>query len=216
MTERPILFNAEMVRAVLDGRKTQTRRVIKLPGDPETEWGCCPLKGFPGMFTFWESEYPEEGSHNRRCPYGAPGDRLWVRETWAHDDMLTEPNRDCICFRADGAIHEYVYYTNRTNDLCGESFKHPDPKPDRWRPSIHMPRWASRITLEVTDVRVERVQDISDADAVAEGIKPAPVLYDGAQREVFSLLWDSINAKRGYGWVDNPWVWVVTFKLVTP
>lgn len=184
MKERPILFSGEMVRAILEGRKTMTRRVIK--PQPAGEWAA------PGKTA---------------CPYGQPGDRLWVRETWRKTNWTDEPNRGewRVFWRATEKED------SRNNGL--------------WRPSIHMPRWASRILLEVVSVRVERVQDISEEDARAEGVewqneRPCWVNYldredwSPTARDSFRTLWDSINAKRGYGWDANPWVWVVEFKKI--
>ena len=162
MADRPILFSAPMVRALLAGTKTQTRRVCKLDvrsGMPE----------------------PELASLLRCCPYGVPGDRLWVRETWA-------PLTVGYAYRADPVWNA--------------------PPADRWHPSIHMPRAASRITLEVTGVRVERLQDISEADVIAEGC-PRQMLYGtGWYRD----LWLKINGTGSWG--ANPWVWVIEFRLV--
>lgn len=152
---RPIIFSGEMVRALLDGRKTMTRRVVK----------------------------------KQHCPYGQPGDLLWVRETWRQAQW-----KDGILYRADKA---------RSLGMDEYSDRH------KWKPSIFMPRKASRLTLEITDIRMERVQDITTDDAIAEGIKE---LQGGAKVE-FHNLWDSINAKRGYGWKANPRVWVVVFQV---
>ena len=167
MKERPIIFSAEMVQAILDGRKTQTRRVMKVPP-----------REINGVGIVYESD---------KCPYGQPGNRLWVRETWAYWGSIETP--EAIIYRTDG-------------DKAGV----------RWRPSIYMPRKYSRITLEVTGVRVERVQDISHRDALAEGVSYDVSQDDGAPVPRFQKLWDSINAKRGYSWDKNPWVWVVEFK----
>jgi hypothetical protein len=185
MKEHPILFSGPMVRAILEGRKTMTRRVIKKP------W----LYGR-------ENEYGRFQVNMRECPYGLPGDRLWVRETWEYDD--SRPNS--YFYRADPAPDGFI--------------ENPEAA-WRWRPSIHMPREASRILLEVTAVRVERLQDISVPDALREGIEcddaeeraMIEAIGDGDDRhkEAFANLWDSINAKRGYGWDSNPWVWVVEF-----
>ncbi len=185
-TERPILFSSPMVRAILDGRKTQTRRVIKPQPEPVMEV----LSDGPHV-TYTINARNTSDYH---CPYGGAGDRLWVRETWcphwAGDDCGEGPQG--VCYAA----------TNR------------EPDPLRWRPSIHMPRWASRITLTVTGVRVERVQDITEADAEAEGCCVG--VGAGNWRNtvhMFQGLWDSINAKRGYWWDENPWVWVVKFSV---
>ena len=178
MREHPIIFSGPMVRAILEGRKTQTRRVMRpKPTEP---------------FLPFTAECP--------CPYGHPGDRLWVRETWRvngnkHDYAIA--SRDDVFYRADESYNEGV----------------------GWKPSIHMPRMFSRLPLEVTGVRVERVQDISYADCVAEGIVDVARAEKRTRRvgeapiEQFAALWDSINAKRGYSWESNPWVWVVEFKI---
>lgn len=199
---RPILFTAEMVRAILDGRKTQTRRVIKpqpLDGFLPTVGRYCPNmvdrrdgEMYPGPERFGVSDEEQDFP----CPYGQPSDRLWVRETWQpHPEFSVKEPGGCL-YRAD-----------RGHDL-----QYPDGK---WRPSIYMPRWASRITLEIGNVRVERVQEISEDDAGMEG---APIGFvhsmNHTARAWFHELWDSINAKRGYGWDANPWVWVVEFKRV--
>src|SRR5690348_2670942 len=184
MKERPILFNGEMVRAILEGRKTQTRRVVK----PQPEFAEMPewFTMSDGTWRVVEEEYPEEGSVHYRCPYGQPGDRLWVRETWQpiqlHDTTTGKTMRNAL-YREGNEI----------------------PFIDRWRPSIHMPRWASRITLEITNVRVERLEDISGWDVRAEGVETwMDVHPDIAEvclnyKDNFYYLWNSINAKRGFG-----------------
>ena len=177
MKERPILFSAPMVRALLAGTKTQTRRIVKAR---DLEW----MDVHQGL---------REPDNAERCPYGQPGgDRLYVRETWAAPHAYDHlPPR---LIPQDARIH-YAATEDRGGLL--------------WRPSIHMPRWASRITLEVTGVRVERLQDISEADAIAEGVytDPACPAYDA-----YAQLWDEIN---GLGsWEANPWVWVVGFHRI--
>jgi hypothetical protein len=192
MKETPILFSGEMVRAILDGRKTQTRRICKPRFD-----GRTPCEHFEPVVVngqYYMMRHCNHGSECRPCPYGVVGDRLWVRETWAKCAGHT----DCggIYFRADVA------------DNIGA-------KVDRWRPSIYMPRHASRITLKITWVRVERLQEITEADAWAEGVtREAAGAEAPTGRDCFEMLWDSINANRGYGWAVNPWVWVVEFKRV--
>jgi hypothetical protein len=187
-TERPILFSSPMVLAILSGRKTQTRRVIKASADRQ-------LNQF--LHYMATSVDPDI-----KCPYGEPGDRLWVRESFAPQCADIHSNYrkgDPMIYRAD--------YT-------GEALDYP------WKPSIHMPRWASRITLEITGVRAERLQQISDQACCRE--IGAPLKWDGPGKEpyqrqmrtAFANLWDSINAKRGYGWNTNPWVWVIEFKKV--
>ncbi|MGA7781148.1 MAG: hypothetical protein WCA85_26045 [Paraburkholderia sp.] len=161
----------------------------------------------PGSVIF--GAYSEDGSWGCKCPYGTPGDRLWVRETFAHMYRgNAAPETRCdddVVYRADGFSHdEYAYGS--------------------WKPSIHMPRWASRITLEVTGVRVERLCDISEQDAAAEGMVPrwpdgVEIRHDCSSnmcRDLFRTLWDGLNAGRGYGWDANPWVWVVEFRRAHP
>ena len=172
MTERPILFSAPMVRAILDGRKTQTRRVLKVPAG--------------GM---------SAAGHDYRCPYGLPGDRLWVREAHTLVDGPAWSGLPCTA----GPDGRWAYYR--------EGF---DRTLSRWRPSIYMPRWACRLTLRVEAVRCERLHAIDDAGALAEGIT---VPEGRSPRDGFAEGWDSINARRGYGWGRNPRVWVVTFSL---
>ena len=210
MKERPIIFNGEMVRAILAGRKTQTRRVIN-----GAEPGFV-FKAFNRVRAYfdYDSGYGSKMWHfDKKCPYGQPGDRLWVREAaqykrygglWEAFDHAEAQ----VTYVAD-KISEF-YMLVKDDKINFQSAK---------RPSIHMPRWASRISLDVTSVRVERVQDISEGDAQAEGVsKDCPIghipTYEAAPYTyAFSQLWESINAKRGFGWDVNPWVWVVEFKI---
>lgn len=197
--ERPILFSGPMVRAVLAGRKTQTRRIIK----PQPDEDGIVRELATGRWV-------DTSERVYRCPFGEPGDRLWVREgfcpTWSDgggdSHECAELNgAQTIVYRADGI----------------------SPFPvRRWRPSIHMPRWASRITLEVTGVRVERVQDISEEDAVAEGVCEVDGkrgVFDGGgpamgptAKHAFMRLWDSIYGPGA--WERNDWVWAATFRRV--
>lgn len=212
MTERPILFSGPMVRAILAGRKTQTRRVVK---GTALEW----LE--PGPFT------PEYVAHsdNALCPYGVPGDRLWVRETWTGTwcDKIMH-----LAYAADGAEREIEIPIVPHDAVLPKS----TVKIGNFAPSIHMPRWASRITLEITGVRVERLQDISEADAECEGVEcyyrggvtlqdhPRYKDYLGSKasfkycaKDSFVSLWSTIHAADGpHGWKANPWVWVVEFR----
>jgi hypothetical protein len=197
--ERPILFNGAMVQAILNGTKTQTRRVIK----PQPIW----MGETTGQYWAWQRKgvfIPKYAVNS--CPYGNPGDRLWVRETWAPVQACTHNDPGSYAL-ASGA-----FYRASDGDM--------EEQIDRWRPSIHMPREASRITLEVKRVWVERVQNISEADAKREGWDmsnlPQGHADDGTYhaRDWFQALWDSINAKRGYPWGDNPWVWCVEFKQI--
>jgi hypothetical protein len=195
--ERPILFSGEMVRAILDGNKIQTRRVI-VPQPPSlTEGVIFNPSAFAPDYGWYFRPY---GGH-AKCPYGQPGDRLWVRETWCN--IMKDGLRPEIHYKAD-AERPYI-----------EDY---DPSEWKWRPSIHMPRCASRINLLITNIRVERVQDISEEDAKAEGVVPTisealwnDPIFTHLYRWPFALLWDAINEKRGYGWDVNPFVWVIEF-----
>jgi hypothetical protein len=231
MKERPILFSAPMVRAVLSGAKTQTRRPVTARGwDPQE----LPFVGQVdhgakvGLNAYFKSGVDGFGV---ACPYGRVGDRLWVREAWSPDHIHVYPCWTYV-YRADSQF-DHVNTKEHLSEcryeregvkhfecLACESFK--------WRPSIHMPRQASRILLEVTSVRVERLQKISEADAIAEGISgPHDVGYtayrvpeDSKPRYssaagAFEALWDSINSKRA-PWASNPWVWVIGFKRISP
>jgi hypothetical protein len=270
MTERPILFSAPMVRALLSGRKTQTRRVVKpqpgpyaggvRPGHtakhpaPYLDSYCSEPKttanprGMSRDWCWW-TEDDRQGPMIARCLYGEPGDRLWVRETWCplipehfHEsgkprDFLSDrygtPRRNGAAYRADsmrldgGKLRE-----DFDSERCRKELGYP-----RWTPAIHMPRWASRLTLEVTGVRVERLQAITEEDARAEGASSGlpddgrasdialnewcrwtkrldPRAGVGSQRGAFAYLWEKINGRGA--WAVNPWVWVVEFRRVAP
>ena len=227
MKERGIIFNTEMVRAIIDGRKTQTRCIAKFkPIDKALNFnfsglragnyhagikdGRCVLRSTDGA-TWNDRTYP------LTCPYGKVGDRIWVRETWQGPlvdvekayDLFKDPTpyqkvENCV-YKADGGYApEYID--------CDDNFR------QGWRPSTQMPRWASRITLEITDVHVERLQSISEEDAKAEG-------FDNSQSDaansigwfekpirVFRRAWGNIYGNDG--WDSNPWVWVIEFKRV--
>lgn len=204
--ERPIIFSAPMVRAILDGRKTQTRRVVT--GKFALEWLA------PGMFA---PSYVAE-RENDLCPYGQPGDRLWVRETWARLRFYRDWETGHVDDWEPDDNGTAVYSADEGWEDGGNSVKE---RGFQWRPSIFMPRDASRITLELTEVRVQRVQDITDDDACAEGmtdevLRELDMLSHANARDAYSWLWDSLNVKRGYGWESNPWVWALTFTQVTP
>jgi hypothetical protein len=194
MKERPILFSGEMVRAILDGRKTQTRRVVK----PRPPAGTIAYKD--GVFIA-----NEHFGLMRNQPYNS-GDTLWVRETWASDFGVDDVSPS----EFTEAMQLLPVWYKATDKNLQLEYR------GRWRPSIHMPRWASRINLRVTGVRVERVQDITLADARAEGVNIA----DGWDSDdvIFAKweeLWNSINAARpGCSWDANPWVWVVEFEVI--
>lgn len=204
--ERPILFSAPMVRALLDGRKTVTRRALNAQA----------LKNIGYGVQLGEChELPSEGPlhpnsvsyYNDFCPFGQIGDRLYVRETCFINDYreAAVPEGE----RADCEIH---YRADGVPDFEGEE------ELIRWRPSIHMPRWASRILLEITDVRVERLQDISRADIRAEGLQCPPELASDDvspnYRDWYPAAWKELWNSTGGDWDANPWVWVVEFKRV--
>lgn len=219
MTERPILFSGAMVRAILDGRKTQTRRVVKpqpLVGD-----GGCWFPDPPQKPTSRARHYANEAHMRRGLPldfqfYGAPGDRLWVKETWQPRASARAVGWE-VTYAADGSVFFHDV------DRVPGSWKFPKAAAIGWVTPLFMPRWASRLTLEVTGVRVERLNDISEEDAMAEGIKQLSSGSYGVGGEAslsmsapdaFRSLWESINGDGS--WKANPWVWVVEFKRVTP
>lgn len=211
MRERPILFSAPMVRAILSGAKTQTRRIVKGAPDNTSEVVSSLLVHRGDLFDFRRNlDNPKALS----CPYGAPGDRLWVREAWAAADRmyqghdLDEPR--VIAYPADRSARRG--FGGTVTDVPAFDLASWNWDSLKGRPSIHMPRWASRISLEVTAVRVERLQAISTMDAMAEGVEPRPVA-SGAMSYThgFRALWDSINGARA-SWASNPWVWAVEFK----
>lgn len=227
--EKPIIFAPEMVRATLDGHKTQTRQVLK----PQPKWAIQNEGDKPEIFknmygqvdAVWYSPtyYPVNDGADFdfdwdaewvKCPY-APGDILWVRETWAE---IETPDKTITIYKADrnplGLGHTHFGYNGKIYHI-------------KWRPSIHMPRSIARLFLLVKNIRTEQLQDITHDDAVAEGViewirneyKSGSYL-DNAMRgaacakpeRAFALLWDSLNAKRGHPWSSNPWVWVIEFE----
>lgn len=214
MKERPIIFSGEMVRAILEGRKTQTRRVIRdARGAFWDHAGYRPVLHASGSWVFQDIERPEREVFGPRfrCPYGVPGDRLWVRETW--QGLVAQPHSFGPGEDDWDWDSEEAEFIPDEEPLAGFTVCYRETDPDAckwWRPSIYMPRWASRITLEITGVRVERVQEIRHEDAKAEGVFPKIDNF----RAPFSVLWDRINEKRGFGWEANPWVWVIEFRRV--
>lgn len=218
MKERPILFSAPMVRAILSGQKTLTRRAYKVGNG-----GVWPnLNDRPGM-----------QQATRNCPYGQPRDRLWVRETWGVVSHTWDKDGNMVSWppdRSATAIREMpfgggyynghvIYAADGPHEWAGDDDGSGEPR-SAWHPSIHMPRAASRITLEVTGVRVERLQDISEADAIAEGIEKhttglwLPCREEGKAnidpRLAYRDLWESINGPGS--WDKNPWVWAIAFQ----
>lgn len=215
-TEKPILFSTEMVQAILDGRKTQTRRVIK-PQPDETRAKGKPVRKIADYFTgvpengqayYWHENGCWNSSEPFKCPYRA--DELWVRETWQALQHGSYKPFDCKPSEIKKQFADLRYKAEE-----GE-VEYP------WKPSIHMPRGASRIQLTVDDIRVERVQEITGMDAFAEGMgdelpisSNGPILRENYRND-FAELWDSINADRDegqYSWENNPWVWVVEFSI---
>jgi hypothetical protein len=198
MKERPILFSTPMVQAILAGNKTMTRRVIK----PQPTLVSGDALGQPYIYF--------NGNPNPvKCPCGVPGDRLWVRETWRCIDYYGETATIYFPSTNEQFLLSGITKTE-VNLLIGSIGK--------TMPSIFMPRWASRITLEITNIRVERVQQITHEDAISEGARFMPAADLRVERLtvpqiVFAGYWDSIHAKRGYGWDVNPWVWVIEFKI---
>ncbi|OJB11856.1 hypothetical protein [Burkholderia ubonensis] len=222
MTERPILFSGPMVRAILEGRKTQTRR-IAIPkrscidfigGAPKDgpDWNDPACWGFEDVNTgVWWALRGDDQCRQLPCPHGEPGDHLWVRESFWGCDAPGYGDQPCVVY--DDEWHGKQYHPAEIRPWARRFGR---------IPSIHMPRDCSRITLEVTSVRVERLQDISESDARAEGV----TIEDhhtrgycaGADRppsiRAFRDLWDGLNAARGHGWDANPWVWAVEFRRV--
>lgn len=224
MRERPILFNADMVRAVLNGSKTQTRRIMKV--QPSADFSPMNME-FETDFTarwYTPSVVDKQGylqpakkqvfgvaieDEGYTCPFGAVGDRLWVRETWRGVVAINAPEAS-----QELGIARYVPDQEYCREVHYRATHEVDKEP--WRPSLHMPRWASRITLEITGVRVERLQDISQADAKAEGCwygrgggEPD---FAVSPADHFPTLWASIYGEES--WQANPWVWVIEFKRV--
>ncbi|SLV99289.1 morphogenetic protein [Klebsiella pneumoniae] len=202
-----MIFNAEMVRAILDGRKTQTRRPIKWKQTRFTEIG----EREDGSKWPWSEDAEHAFDFWHPCPFGSVGDRIWVRETfqgplfdfdlmdsYCKDSTPFEKSEFCV-YKADGVPTPEFYDADDELHCC-------------WRPSIHMPRWASRILLEITDVRVERLKSISDRDALREGCSAADMKSGDCVADVFARLWASIYGSDS--WNANPWVWVIEFKRV--
>ena len=259
MKEHPIIFSTPMVKAILDDRKTQTRRVIK----PQPDLGLDPFDSYsrinigryhPTMVDKDGQEYPgdeifgaytDDGEWGWKCPYGQVGDRLYVKETWrivgwweGQPYYLEYKDGTRMDEPGDSSEYDeekYITYAQQCDDDCIKAgikaqedgtfiFFESEPVPTRWRPSIFMPRWASRIDLEITGIRVERLQEISPHKLATTNLEREGLRYKGrfgidfsTQLERYVLLnefielWDSINGKK-YPWDSNPWVWVISFK----
>lgn len=222
MKTTPLLFTSAMVRAMLEDRKTQTRRLLK-PAFGK-RWPIVDLSkhgesdsGYSGRFDdpdSWGYAYAEDGADMplgnwlNLCPYGGPGDLIWVREAYARSFRRTANNPGCT-YRAD-----YMPYA--PDQRSPMSWRGLDcslyDEGGRWTNSIHMFRWASRITLRLTDVRVERVNSISETDAQAEGVTPALPVADERWAAGYARLWEDINGAGS--WQANPWVWALTFEVI--
>ncbi|HFD7189351.1 TPA: hypothetical protein ACF5TK_000880 [Klebsiella pneumoniae] len=227
MKERGMIFNSEMVRAILDGRKTQTRRIMAPQPADDIERGIFPNPEVIGWKSSLRHKHGSTTAHF--CPYGKPGDRIWVREAFRVHSRATD-------------VATLVYKASVRNSWTEQTLRVPvavcnkPATPEKWTPSLHMPRWASRILLEITDVRVERLNTISPEDAESEGLEctnftgfgdepglpsyPEPdVYFDPLKKqwkeyppEAFAGLWESIYGEGS--WQANPWVWVIEFKRV--
>jgi hypothetical protein len=194
--ERPMLFSTEMVKAILDDRKTQTRRICKRQPTPHTAYNSYK----DGTFNICGADYD---SNDIKCPYGSVGDVLWVRETWLNVNAIDEEPG-------------YVFKADNPNWMMASG--------EHWKPSIHMPKKAARIWLEITNIRVERLHEITELDAMKEGILRDPLSVTKyhnyldesfptySAKHSFKSLWVSINGDES--WLDNPWVWVVEFKRI--
>ncbi|HBS2860666.1 TPA: morphogenetic protein [Klebsiella variicola subsp. variicola] len=209
MKERGMIFNGEMVRAILDGRKTQTRRIMAPQPADDIERCIFPNPEAIGWKSSLRHKHGSTTAHF--CHYGKPGDCIWVRETfqgplfdydlmdsYCKDPTPFEKPEFCV-YKADGVPAPEFYDADDELHCC-------------WRPSIHMPRWASRILLEITNVRVERLKSISDSDAIREGCITANMKSGDCVADVFARLWASIYGAES--WNANPWVWVIEFKRV--
>lgn len=242
MTDKPIIFSGPMVRALLDGRKTQTRRVLKpWPGRQANWLSMDTLHRAPTCYLYEvgghlgaQMQHPLAmtvqfyGKVDEMSPLTwvrlahAPGDRLWVRESWRPSVSAVDPWHVAVLYTADSTVKHWGW----SSDADFGDWIMPKQAAKGNVPSIHMPRWASRLTLVVTDVRVQRLQEVSEADAIAEGVERAARGIEtgwrdysgdsqlvGGARSSFCTLWDSINAKRGFGWDANPWVVATTFTV---
>jgi len=237
---RPILFTGEMVKAILEGRKTQTRRAIKPQPSEFKEGPLAHERKHPSSYidaynggpywAWWTSD--NRPGPQWKCPHGKVGDRLWVRETFAIesnwnlecDPDYPPPFNDGRPVKRNtcpeyGSYWEQCHYraTDSKPDLSYDDLEGPSC---RWKPSIHMPRWASRLTLEITDIRVEHLQCISQNDCCSEGVVCSNESHQekrigcGGIKGEFAKLWNQFNEKQRFRWEKNPWVWCLTFKVL--
>lgn len=233
MKEKPILFSAPMVRAILDGRKSQTRRLFKpenIAIEPHSKFGfyyeTFARRGGELSSTGQGPFKPDAWLHY--SPYGQPGDRLWVKETFTK--TTDTKSKGCVLYRADMKARQYLCHECGEGELAGlgddtKALYSEDESIHHWKPSIFMPRKLSRLTLEITAIRVERLQDISEADAKAEGVQIPHVNFPqaadskfktgdalGLYRDHYRVLWNNINGPES--WDANPWVWVLEFPRI--
>jgi hypothetical protein len=218
--EHPILFSTTMVKAILDDKKTKTRRVIK--PQPDHCHRDIINKLQPYDQADWDRLIPQIGDKEIKCPYGKVGDVMWVRETWKYYEKAVGHGENFH-------VKKFLAYKADADNVGIQ--KSCEWYEGKWKPSIHMPRKACRIRLKITDIRIERLQDITEEDAKAEGVSYesaidcngwGPTYNDPDSggypiyKAGFEYLWDSINKDRGYGWDTNPWVWVVSFERIQP
>lgn len=219
MSEKPILMSGPMVRAILEGRKSQTRRTIKPQPQPNGGIGLHPVEPYLTPSERWTwvlaGTGMGDGTSGNPCPYGSDGDRLWVKETWKPDPSFGYPPKTKPTEIDEGT--NILYRATLPED-------HPKALWQNWRPSLFMLHWMSRITLEITSIRVEQLQDISEEDAIAEGADLGVSGYCGvdqftgaaiesmSHKAGYCTLWESINGPGS--WEANPWVWVIEFKMI--
>lgn len=228
MSEKPIIFTTDPIKAILAGRKTQTRRPLRR--QPPQGFKFCGITddlGYPASHDYIWAQFGFKHCNDPlcyKCTYGRPGDRLWVREPWrvssGSNYFTSDYKKLWVEYRAGWrrGFKQQITISRVDSDIAMKALGQHKPGP--WRPSIYMPRWTSRITLEITDVRIERVQNISAVDTANEGMfndgkcwqNGDGVAYNTGE-QAFQALWDSIYASRGFSWNVNPWVWVICFKI---
>ncbi len=204
MAEHPILMSGSMVRATMENRKNQTRRVIvPQPVLLEANGRRSSYAWRGGIFAL--DFYPDRSTILEHCPHGSPGDLLWVRESAMLRSIGPECEEISLTYRADETVR--TLFREDRGPFCST----------HWTPSIHMPRWACRLTLRLLEVRVQRLQEITDGDIAAEGIEwgwngTLGNKHGSPARDAFVSVWDPLNARRGYSWQSNPWVWALRFE----